>query len=235
MRDYFDRIMGNDAHKKCIGSLIESAHVPHALLLCGAKGTGKLTMAKEIAAAINCENRGSKHHPLPCHACNTCRRIAEDKFLDVKQICKAPEKATFGVDEVRVMIDDMLLSATESDYKVYIFPEAHTMTSQAQNALLKILEEPPEGGVMILLSEEEDKILTTIKSRVQTIALQKFDDGEIDAFLLANSKDAASLKKRDSVGYYGAISTSGGALGVALELMNESSVAEAKESLTAMR
>ena len=109
------------------------------------------------------------------------------------------------------------------------------MTSQAQNALLKILEEPPEGGVMILLSEEEDKILTTIKSRVQTIALQKFDDGEIDAFLLANSKDAASLKKRDSVGYYGAISTSGGALGVALELMNESSVAEAKESLTAIK
>ena len=235
MRGYFERIIGNEAHKKRLGTLIESGHIPHALLLCGAKGTGKLTLAKEIAAAVNCENKGSSAHSLPCHRCNTCRRIAEDKFLDVKQIRKNSDKVTFGVDDIRFMIDDMMLSATESDYKIYIFPESHLMTAQAQNALLKILEEPPEGGMMILLSEEEDKILTTIKSRVQTMALQRFSDSEVDAFLTEHSSDAPMLKKRDPIGYFGAISASGGALGQALELMNESAVGQAKEELVSIK
>lgn len=229
VRSYFNKIFGNDALKKRIGAAVDSSKIPHALLIVGDEGTGKLTMAKEIAAALNCENRGSTSHPLPCNSCNTCRRIAENNFLDVKIISKPQERATFGIEEIRGMISDMMLTATESDYKVYIFKDSHLMTTQAQNALLKILEEPPEGGMMILIANEADKILTTIKSRVQTVAMQRFDAVSLDAYLGEHSKEARAMKMQNRDGYFTALSSADGSIGKALSLMNPESVAECKE------
>lgn len=229
MRSYFSKIAGNEALKKRIGSAVDTGHLPHALLIVGDEGTGKMTMAKEIAAALNCENKRSEAHPLPCNCCNTCRRIKEDNFLDVKIVKKASDRATFGIEEIRTMISDMMLSPTESDFKIYIFEDTHLMTVQAQNALLKILEEPPAGGIMVLLANEADKILTTIKSRVQTLTMQRFDLGELDAYVSANSSDAARLKRQDPIGYSAAISASYGSVGKALALMNSEAFAACKE------
>lgn len=235
MRSYFNKIVGNEALKKRIGSAIDCGHLPHALLIVGDEGTGKMTMAKEIAAALNCENKGSASAPLPCGSCNTCRRIRENGFLDVKIISKASERATFGIEEIRAMIADMMLSATESDFKVYIFKDTHLMTVQAQNALLKILEEPPEGGVMILLANEADKILTTIKSRVQSLTMQRFDAKETDAFITASIKNAALIKSRDPIGYSAAIAASDGSLGKAISLVDTESISECKEGFEKIR
>ena len=229
VRSYFNKIFGNDALKKRIGAAVDSSRIPHALLIVGDEGTGKLTMAKQIAAALNCENRGSVSHPLPCNSCNTCRRIAEDNFLDVKIISKPQERATFGIEEIRGMIADMMLTATESDYKVYIFRDSHLMTTQAQNALLKILEEPPEGGMMILLANEADKILTTIKSRVQTFSMQRLDTAGLDAFLGEHSKEARALKAQNSDGYFTALASADGSIGRALSLMTPESVSECRD------
>ena len=228
MRHYFNKIFGNDGIKSRIGHSIELGNFPHALLISGADGSGKLMLAKEIASALNCENRSSKNHSLPCHICNTCKRIADNNFLDVKIVEKEKDKATLSIDEIRKMRDDMMLSATESDYRIYIFKDAHLMTVQAQNALLKILEEPPDGGIMILLADEADKILTTIKSRVQAISMQRFKYNELDLFL-SSSATAKSLKARDPEGYSSVIAYSEGNIGKAIELMSTEAFEDVKE------
>ncbi len=220
MRSYFDKIVGNEDAKRRIGAAIEAGRLPHALMLVGKPGSGKLTFAKQIAAALNCENKNSDIHSLPCNMCNTCRRIMKDGFLDVKLFEKEPEKASFRVDIVRNMLSDIMLSPTESDYKVYIFKGAHTMNDSAQNALLKILEEPPEGGILILLVEETDKILTTIKSRVQTVAMQQFEYRTIDEYLTKNSSTAMQLKSQNREAYESAVSCSDGCIGRAMELVS---------------
>jgi len=221
MREYFTHLLGNGETKARIGSAIEHRHMPHAFLLTGAEGSGKRTLAYEIAAALNCERSEDKSSPLPCGVCNTCRRIYGGNFTDVKLLEKPKDRATIGVDPIKDLREDMFLSATESEHKVYIIDGAETMTTEAQNALLKVLEEPPSGVVIILLATEGDKMLTTIKSRVQHIALSRFGEGELRKHLLEKSEDARRLL-RESPGKLAAIVMSAdGRLGQAQALMNK--------------
>ncbi len=174
MSKYFSALYGNEAVKERLGRAIRSGTLPHAFLISGPDGSGKTTLATEIAAALNCERREGAE--LPCHVCNTCRRIKEGSFIDVKRLEKPKDKMTIGVGEVRAFREDMFLSATESDYKIYIIDDADKMTPNAQNALLKVLEEPPTNVVILILSESDDAILTTIKSRAQYVAMERFDE-----------------------------------------------------------
>ena len=182
MGDIFSALHGNDATKKRIGAAIVGGTLPHAFLISGPQGSGKLTLAKEISAALNCEKKGT-HTPLPCHECNACRRIAEESFTDVKILRKPKDKATIGVGEVRYFREDMFLSATESDKRIYIISDADKLTPNAQNALLKVIEEPPLGVYVFLLSASDDAILTTIKSRTQHIAMERFNEEELGKYL----------------------------------------------------
>lgn len=179
MGKYFSALYGNEATKARLGRAISEGTLPHAFLISGAEGSGKATLALEIAAALNCERRGGE---LPCHICNTCRRIKDGSFIDVKRLEKPKDKMTIGVGEVRAFREDMFLSATESDYKIYIVDDAEKMTPNAQNALLKVLEEPPSSVVIFLLSESDDAILTTIKSRAQYVAMERFDEDGLVAY-----------------------------------------------------
>lgn len=181
MSKYFSALYGNEAVKKRLGGAIRSGTLPHAFLVSGPDGSGKTTLALEIAAALNCERRDGA--TLPCHTCNTCRRIKEGSFIDVKRLEKPKDKMTIGVGEVRVFREDMFLSATESEYKVYIIDDADKMTPNAQNALLKVLEEPPSNVVIFMLTESDDAILTTIKSRAQYVAMERFDEDGLIAYL----------------------------------------------------
>ena len=133
MSKYFSALFGNEATKARIGRAITDGTLPHAFLVSGPEGSGKATLATEIAAALNCERRGGGE--LPCHMCNSCRRIKDGSFIDVKWLEKPKDKMTIGVGEVRTFREDMFLSATESDYKVYIIDDADRMTPNAQNAL----------------------------------------------------------------------------------------------------
>ncbi len=220
MRTYFEKIAGNTNTKSHIGRAISEGTLPHALMITGDEGSGKLLLAKEIAAAVNCTNRDSSVHALPCGVCNNCRRIRSEQFLDLHIFRKNEDKASIGIEEIRVFLNDVTMSGAESDYRFYIFDNAELMTPQTQNSLLKVLEEPPVGVYIILLCERPDNILTTIKSRVQTVAMSRFDIDELDKYLTANSSEAQILKRLDKTGYLDALTDANGCIGRALSMMN---------------
>lgn len=181
MSKYFSLLFGNEPIKERLGKAINNGTIPHAFLISGADGSGKRTLVKEISSALNCESEDKGC--IPCHRCTSCRRIENDNFTDIKYLKKADDKATIGVGEVRLFREDMFLSSTESDYKIYVIQDAEKMTVNAQNALLKVLEEPPKGVVIFLLASSPDGILTTIKSRTQHVAMEKFEPHVIEDYL----------------------------------------------------
>ena len=235
MRRTFNRLYGNETQKTRIGSAIASARLNHALLICGPDGSGKNTLAIEIAAALNCERKGDGAYPLPCATCNNCRRIYDENFPDVKRLKKDSSKATIGVEELRLFREDMFLSATESAHKIYIVENAERMTPNAQNALLKVLEEPPSSVTIMLLCEEADKILTTIKSRAQLVTMQRFSPDEITRYLKSAGKLTDTTEKTSEV-----VMSADGRIGRAIEILESPEEVEADRKtatdiITAMR
>ena len=220
MRSYFPSIFGNDFHKNRIAEAVLEGRLPHALLIDGPTGSGKMTLATEIAAALNCECKDDGSRPFPCGRCNSCRRIHEGSFTDVKVLGRTDGKATIGVQKIKDFRSDMFLSATESGYKVYIIDEAETMTPEAQNALLIVLEEPPKNVMIMLLASGTDTILTTIKSRTQYVSTSRFDIDELARYLEQISADARSLAFRDPEAYRALLVSADGRIGKALELLN---------------
>ena len=229
MRSFFPNIFGNDFHKNRIANAILEERLPHALLIDGPVGSGKRTFARDIACALNCECRGDGTRSLPCGRCNSCRRISEGSFTDVKVLKRTDGKATIGEKEIKDFRADMYLSATESGYKIYIIDEAEKMTTEAQNALLIILEEPPKNVVIMLLASGTDSILTTIKSRTQYVAMSRFTADELSQYLESVSPDARSLAFRDTEAYRAMLVSSDGRIGRALELLNPVKRAENEE------
>ena len=226
VRPYFEKLLGNKESKERIAGAIENGILPHALLISGPSGSGKSVYAMEIVAALNCEKRFDKSRPLPCRACNCCRRIYGGSFPDVKTLTKPKERATLGVEAVKDFREDMFLSATESEHKVYIIDDAETMTAEAQNSLLKILEEPPTGVTIILLARECDRILTTIKSRVQYIAMTRFSDDELKKNVLDNIPEAKQLYSTSPEQFAGIIIAADGRIGRAAELFDPAKAAD---------
>ena len=216
MRGYLTAVVGNDRTRARLGESVVRGTVSHAYLIDGPSGSGKHTLALELAAALNCERRDGG--ALPCHSCNNCRRIMAREFPDVKYLAKAKDKATIGVGEVSDFKEDMYLSATESEYKIYVIESADLMTPQAQNSLLITLEEPPRNVVIILLCEQADKLLTTIRSRVQYIAMSRFTSAEIEAYVTEHSAEARRLKSTDKKRLDSIVLAADGCIGRALEL-----------------
>lgn len=150
---------------------VEENKIAHAYLFCGPRGTGKTTIAKLLAKAINCTG-----NPKPCDECENCKEIASGNHPDVIEIDAASNN---GVDEVRNLIDKVKYAPTQGKYKVYIIDEVHMMSTGAFNALLKTLEEPPAHVVFILATTEPHKILPTIISRCQRFDFMKLSLTEI--------------------------------------------------------
>ncbi len=209
---YFDGILGNADTKARLGKAIGTGTLPHAIMITGARGTGKRTLADSIAQALCCESGEAR---LPCGECVICKRIKRHEHTDVKYLTKSAGKATIGVEEVRLLREDMFLSPSECDKKVYIVEYADTLTPQSQNALLKVLEEPPRAVYIILIASSPDKMLSTIKSRVQLITMECFDKEMAVHHLrrLTSGKSDAELRA--------AVQGSGGSLGRALENLSE--------------
>lgn len=219
VRDIFPRIYGNGTTKARIGTAVQTGTLPHAFLIDGERGSGKMTLALEIAAALNCENKDSATHTLPCYSCSNCKRILGGGHVDVHVMGLADGRATIGVNEIKELRADMFLSSTESDYKIYIVRDAERMTPEAQNALLIVLEEPPRNVVIMLLASGTDKILTTIKSRAQYIAMSRFSPEEIAEYLTASDDDAARVARSDKEGFTLAVASACGSIGRAKELL----------------
>ncbi len=157
----FDEVKGQDHIVKTLKNQIRSGRIGHAYLFCGTRGTGKTTVAKIFAKAVNCERPvdGS-----PCGECAVCRNIASGTSMNVIEIDAASNN---GVDNIRDIREEVMYSPTEGKYKVYIIDEVHMLSIGAFNALLKTLEEPPSYVIFILATTEAHKIPVTILSRCQ--------------------------------------------------------------------
>lgn len=165
----FSEIIGQDVVIKVIQNAIKSNRIPHAYLFAGPRGVGKTSVARIFAKALNCENGPS---PEPCNSCSICRKITEGSSFDVLEIDGASNR---GVDEVRELKERVNLAPVEGKYKVYIVDEVHMLTTEAFNALLKTLEEPPPHVVFILATTEPHKLPLTIRSRCIFLAFRPLE------------------------------------------------------------
>ncbi|MCR4606021.1 MAG: DNA polymerase III subunit gamma/tau [Eubacterium sp.] len=157
----FSDVRGQDAIVKTLKNQISSGHVGHAYLFTGTRGTGKTTVAKIFAKALNCENPGENG---PCCQCSRCMSIEDGSSMNVVEIDGASNNK---VEDIRQIIDEIQYSPADGGRKIYIIDEVHMVTPQAFNALLKTLEEPPEYMTFILATTDPQKVLPTILSRCQ--------------------------------------------------------------------
>src|SRR5438477_9651242 len=163
----FSAIVGQE-HVACtLRNAIASGQVAHAYLLSGVRGTGKTSIARLIAKAVNCPNTKDGE---PCDRCETCVAIRDGRFLDLIEIDAASNR---GIDEMRDLRDKVRFAPSTGQYKVYVIDEAHQLTTEAFNALLKTLEEPPPHAMFILATTEAQKIPATIVSRTQRFDLRR--------------------------------------------------------------
>jgi len=152
-----------------LNKFVASGKIPHALLFAGPKGTGKTSAARILAKVVNCE-KNAKKLKSPCNKCEECRSIIKGSNLDVVELDAASHR---GVDEVRAVRDAVKLAPAKARNKVYIIDEAHMLTTEASNALLKTLEEPPEHVYFILATTNPEKLVDTIRSRTTNIPFGK--------------------------------------------------------------
>ncbi len=163
----FPDFVGNENALRQLSMDIAAGRFPHALLLEGPAGCGKKTLARMIAAAAVCSDTA---HP-PCGQCEGCRKANEGIHPDIEEITGSGASNSFHIDRIREVREGAYILPNEAPKRVLILCDAHTMTPQAQNALLKILEEPPKHLVFILTCENRAQMLATIRSRTQAITL----------------------------------------------------------------
>lgn len=219
MREAFTDVVGNRRLCSRLENDLTGGTLSHAYILEGARGTGKHTIALRIAASFACEHRNDASFPLPCMRCNACRKILDGNSPDVIPINRG-DKATLGVDVVRDLRHDVLIAPNDISAKIYLIEDAHLMTSQAQNALLLTLEEPPAYVLFLLLCESASPLLETIRSRAPTLRTEPIPPRMIEDYLCRINPDAARLMQTDPRELSEIVAASDGSIGKALELLD---------------
>jgi DNA polymerase-3 subunit gamma/tau len=186
----FEDVRGREVIVRTLKNQILSGRIAHSYLFCGTRGTGKTTIAKIFAKAVNCEN---PQDGSPCGECPSCRAIGADASLNVVEMDAASNN---GVDDIRNIIDQVAYSPTQGKYRVYIIDEVHMLSTAAFNALLKTLEEPPSYAIFILATTEPNKLPVTILSRCQRYDYGRLSTETIEG-RLREVADAEQLKAED--------------------------------------
>ena len=192
----FDDVLGQDHVVRTLKNAIEQRRLAHAYLFVGPRGTGKTSTARILAKALNCV-----HGPTvtPCGVCDSCREISQGISLDVLEIDGASNNS---VDQVRELRDNVRFAPVRGRYKLYIIDEVHMLTSQAFNALLKTLEEPPEHVIFVFATTEPNRVLPTILSRCQRFDLHRIPARTIAQhlqFIAKSEKVSLSAAAADAI------------------------------------
>ena len=203
----FEALLGNRQLKENLRAGIGRGHISHFYLISGPAGSGKRTLARLLTAAILC-----KDSHKPCQRCAACRKVMADTHPDFITVTD-PEHKNVAVKIVRDIREDMFILPNEADRKIYLFPQE--LGVEGQNALLKILEEPPSYGVFILLSENPETLLPTVRSRCTQLQMQSLPEDLLRPALQKAFPEAGE-SELDA-----AIWRSGGFLGQALQLLEE--------------
>ncbi len=212
----FESLLGNERLKENLISSLRRDRASHFYLISGPEGSGKHTLARLLSAALMCEE-GQR----PCLRCRTCRKVLEGLHPDVITV-EEPERKTVPVKLVRQYRDDMFIRPNEGKKKIYLFPQE--LNAEGQNALLKILEEPPEYGVYILLTEQPQSVLPTVRSRCVQLQMQPLPED------LLKSTLTAEFPKAEQASVEAALVRSGGYLGQARQLMKSGAAEHAKSA-----
>ena len=185
----FGEIVGQQHVSRTLQNAIQNNRVAHAYIFSGARGVGKTTTARILAKALNCAQGPT---PSPCNECDSCREIAAGSSLDVLEIDAASNR---GIDQVRELRDMVRYAPVGGRYKVVILDEAHMLTDEASNALLKTLEEPPEKVVFIMATTQPEDLVDTIRSRSQHFHFRALSFGEIvEALQVIASKEGLKIE-----------------------------------------
>lgn len=158
----FATVVGQKSLTATLKNAISSDRLAHAYLFCGSRGVGKTSCARIFAKTINCQNRGADGEA--CNECDSCRSFNENRSLNIIELDAASHN---GVEDIKALIEQVMVPPTDGRYRVFIIDEVHMLSSQAFNAFLKTLEEPPKHAIFILATTEKHKIIPTILSRCQ--------------------------------------------------------------------
>ena len=205
----FETLLGNERLKDNLTRALRRGHISHFYLISGPAGSGRHTLARLLAAAILC-----REPEAPCLQCRVCRKVLDGNHPDFITV-DDPEKKTVPVDRIRQARADMFVRPNESEHKIYLFPRAQDMGLPGQNALLKVLEEPPEYGVFLLITDNPEGLLPTVRSRCVELALQPLPE---DVLLSALQR---RFPKADSQTLKAAAAAGGNFLGQAVEQMSD--------------
>ena len=207
--------IGNEKVIDRLSKLMESGRFPHALIIEGEEGIGKKTLAKDIACALVC--RGNDK---PCGECSQCKKAIGAIHPDISEYIPAGTANSFHVDTVRNIINDAYVQPNEADYKIYILANAHCMNQNAQNALLKILEEPPKYVVFILTTNSKSALLSTVLSRSVCVSLEGVDIERAANYITSHCEndDYNTAKKT--------VETFNGNIGKAIDSLQDSKTSE---------
>lgn len=189
----FDEVVGQEAIVRTLRNAIEYDQVRQAYLFAGPRGTGKTSMARILAKALNCAGTLGPT-PAPDTTCHVCAAIASGTSLDVVEMDAASQR---GIDDIREIRERVVLQPVEGRYKVYILDEAHQLTDAAWNALLKLIEEPPPHLVFVFCTTELAKVIPTVRSRCQTFVFQRPRLGEL-VTLLRRVADGEGIQAPDA-------------------------------------
>ena len=210
----FEQLLGNSRLKENLRIGIGRGRVSHFYLISGPDGSGKRTLAQLLSAAVLCPGEEK-----PCMTCSACRKVISNTHPDVITVTD-PEHKNVAVKLVRQIREDMFIRPNEADRKIYIFPQE--LGIEGQNALLKILEEPPSYGVFILLADNPEKLLPTVRSRATELRLLALDGDILKNELRRRFPDA------EDAALQAAADRSGGYLGQAIELLEQGSALSAQ-------
>lgn len=190
----FADLVGQEHISRTLSRAVMSGQTSHAYLFTGPRGTGKTSTAKILARALNCAEGPTL---TPCGVCDSCRSISDGSSMDVFEIDAASNR---GIDEIRDLRESVKFAPTEGHYKIYIIDEVHMLTTEAFNALLKTLEEPPERVIFILATTEPHKVPATIQSRCQRYDFHRITVTEIRDRLIYVCKESDIAAEEDALG-----------------------------------